>query len=67
MLFRSVPGTLMIDFYLRNEEGDPHEIPQLQAETARIWSDFEFVKSGPDIQKTLERIRSYRELDILKG
>lgn len=62
-----IPGTLMIDFYLRNEEGDPHEIPQLQAETARIWSDFEFVKSGPDIQKTLERIRSYRELDILNG
>lgn len=62
-----IPGTLMIDYYLRNEEGDPHEILQLQAETERIWSDFEFVKSGPDIREMAERIRNYRELDILKG
>lgn len=62
-----IPGTLMVDYHLRNEEGDPHEFPRIQAETARIWSDFGFVKKDPDIREIMERIESYRELDILNG
>lgn len=60
-----IPGTLMIDYFLRNEEGDPHEIPQIQAEIKRIWSDFTFVKSDPDHRVVIERTERYRELDIL--
>ena len=60
-----IPGTLMIDYYLRNEEGDLHEIAQIQEEVKRIWSDFEFVKEDPDAQAVTERTGRYRELDIL--
>lgn len=62
-----IPGTLMIDYYLRNQEQDPHEIPQIRTETGRIWSDYEFVKADPDIPGIIERIGRYRKMDILNA
>lgn len=60
-----IPGTLMVDYYLRTREEDPHEVSQIQAEVSRIWSDYEFVKGDPDIQSVVERAENYRKLDIL--
>ena len=41
------------------------EVPQIKAELERIWSDYEFVCSGPTWEDVAERVNRYKELDIL--
>lgn len=61
-----IPCTLLEDYYLRNYDGDIRENPQIRKEVARIWSDFEFVESDPDMRAVTERMEEYRKLDILR-
>ena len=42
-------------------------LPQIQAETARIWDDLAFLQTGPTWAKVEERIQGYLALDILNG
>lgn len=60
-----IPCTLMADYYLRNFQGDLRQVPQVQAELERIWSDYEFVRDGASVQDVIHRAEKYRRLDIL--
>lgn len=57
--------TLLPDYYVRTGAGNLEEVPQIKAELERIWSDFDFVRSGFGWEQAEERIRAYRQLDIL--
>lgn len=46
---------------------DLSALPQIQAETARIWDDLAFLQTGPTWAKVEERIQGYLALDILNG
>ncbi|MCI8416308.1 MAG: hypothetical protein HFI33_02200 [Lachnospiraceae bacterium] len=59
-----IPCTLMADYYLRNYEGDIRQLPQVQAEISRIWSDYELVKSG-SIADVIHQVEKYRRMSIL--
>ena len=61
-----IPCTLMADYYLRNFEEDLRQIPQVQAELERIWSDYEFVRDGASVADVIHRIEKYRRMDILR-
>ena len=43
----------------------PEEVPQVKAELERIWSDYEFVCSGPSWEAVTERTAQYKKLDVL--
>lgn len=58
-------GGIMPDYYVRNGAAEPEEVPQVQAELARIWSDYEFVSSDISWEMVEERIAAYKQLDIL--
>lgn len=57
--------TLLPDYYVRIEAGKLEEVPQIKAELARIWSDYDFICSGPTLKQVEERIKEYKELDLL--
>lgn len=60
-----IPCTLLLDYYLRNQEGSIRDNPKIRAEIARIWSDAEFIDTEPEREEILERLNTYRKLDIL--
>ena len=60
-----ITGALLPDYYVRTGAGQLEEIPQIKAELARIWSDYEFVRSGPSWEAVAERVAGYKTLDIL--
>lgn len=57
--------TVLADYYLRTCEEDIRQIPKVQEEIARIWSDFAFVQTGLNAEAAAERIRTYQQLEIL--
>lgn len=62
-----IPGILLLDYYLRTEEGDVRRLPPIQKEMDRIWSDCEFLEGEPKIQEVAERMDAYRKMDMLKN
>lgn len=58
-------GALLPDYYVRTGAARPEEVPQVKAELERIWSDYEFVCSGPSWEAVAERTAQYKELDVL--
>lgn len=58
--------TLLPDYYIRTGAGRLEEVPQIQAELERIWSDYEFVSSGITWEQVESRLAAYEELDILQ-
>jgi len=42
------------------------EVPQIKAELARIWSDYEFVRDRFTWEEAAEKIAAYKQLDILQ-
>lgn len=58
-------GALLPDYYVRVGAGNLENIPQIQAELARIWSDYEFVSSDISWEMVEERIAEYKKLDVL--
>ncbi len=57
---------LLPDYYVRTGAGRPEEVPQLQAELARIWSDCDFVRAGITWDQVARRVEMYKTLDILQ-
>ena len=61
-----VACALLPDYYVRTGAGRPEEVPQLQAELARIWSDCDFVRAGITWDQVARRVEMYKTLDILQ-
>ncbi len=61
-----VSCALLPDYYVRTLGGKPEDAPQIKAELARIWSDYELVRSGGLLSEAAKRISQYQELDILQ-
>ena len=59
--------TLLPDYYVRTGSDRPEEAPGLKAELARIWSDYDFVRSGLTWQEVTARVEGYKALDLLQG
>ena len=63
----SVVGyTLLPDYYVRTGAGQLEDVPQVKAELARIWSDYDFVRSGITWEQVAKRVAEYKLLDILQ-
>lgn len=62
-----IPCALLSGYYLRTVGEDLSALPQIQAETARIWDDLAFLQTGPTWARVEERIQGYLALDILNG
>ena len=60
-----IMGALLPDYYVRTGAERLEEVPQVRAELERIWSDYEFVCSGPSWEAVAERAARYKELDVL--
>ena len=60
-----ITGALLPDYYVRTGAEQLEEVPPIKAELERIWSDYEFVCSGPSWEAVAERTANYKELDIL--
>lgn len=60
-----IPCTLIEDYYLRTSEENLREIPKIQEEIGRIWSDYEFLETEPDAPAIRERMEGYRTLNLL--
>lgn len=60
-----IAQSLLPDYYVRTGAERLEEVPQIKAELERIWSDYEFVCSGPSWEDVVERAARYKELDIL--
>ena len=59
--------TLLPDYYVRTGAEKLEEVPQIKAELARIWSDFEFVSTGLTWEQVEKRLEEYKNLDILQA
>ena len=55
---------LLPDYYVRTGSAKPEEAPRFKAELDRIWSDYDFVRSGLTWEAVGERLSKYKELDI---
>ena len=53
------------DYFYRTSDTDLEKIPQIQEEAARIFSDYDFVKSAPDYQAFQQRINLYKEVMLI--
>ncbi len=58
---------LLLDYYARTGGGRLEDVPQVQRETARIWSDYDFLRTGPTWVAVKQRLDSYRKLDLLQS
>ena len=56
---------LLPDYYVRTGAGKLEEVPQIQAELARIWSDYAAVRDQIPLAEIGKRIEEYEQLDIL--
>ena len=60
-----VACALLPDYYVRTGAEDLSQVPQIKAELARIWSDFELVRDRFTWEETAKKISEYKQLDIL--
>jgi len=56
---------LLPDYYVRTWRCKPGDVPQVNAELQRIWSDYDFVRSDLTWEKAGQKIAGYKQLDIL--
>lgn len=56
---------ILADYYYRTSDTELKDIPQIQEETARIFSDHTFVKSAPDYAAFRERIDTYKTIMLV--
>ena len=61
-----VACALLPDYYVRTGADRLEEVPQIKAELARIWSDYEFVRDRFTWEEAAEKIAAYKQLDILQ-
>ena len=60
----AVGCALLPDYYVRTGSAKPEEAPRFKAELDRIWSDYDFVRSGLTWEAVGARLSKYKELDI---
>ena len=60
-----VACALLPDYYVRISVDRLEDVPQIKAELQRIWSDYDFVRSGFTWDEARKRIADYKQLDIL--
>jgi hypothetical protein len=60
-----VACALLPDYYVRSGADRLEDVPQIKAELQRIWSDYDFVRSGFTWEEARKRIADYKQLDIL--
>lgn len=60
-----IAATLLPDYCVRTGAGRLEEVPRIKAELSRIWSDYDFLCSGPTWKQVEERIAAYKKLDLL--
>lgn len=58
-------GALLPDYYVRTGTDVLEEAPGIKAELARIQSDYEFVCSDITWEAIEQRVKAYKELDVL--
>lgn len=56
---------LLPAYYVRTSVDRMEDVPQIKAELQRIWSDYDFVRSGFTWEEAGKRITDYKQLDIL--
>lgn len=61
-----IPNGLFADYYIRTQDVVLKNIPWIQQEKERIWSDFEFVKSCPQEQEFATKMATYMKLALPK-
>ncbi|MEH2940659.1 hypothetical protein [Lawsonibacter sp. JLR.KK007] len=62
-----VACALLPDYYVRTGAEDLSQVPQIRAELERIWSDYDFVRSGITWDAVEKKLDEYKQLDILAG
>lgn len=62
-----VACALLPDYYVRTGAEDLSQVPQIRAELERIWSDYDFVRSGITWDAVGKKLDEYKQLDILAG
>lgn len=60
-----VACALLPDYYVRTLGDDPKDVPQVKAELARIWSDYDFIRADLTWEQAGRKIAEYKQLDIL--
>lgn len=60
-----IAQALLPDYYVRTNAGKLEENPRIKAELDRIWSDHKFVCSDMTWELVEQKVREYKELDIL--
>ena len=58
-------GALLPDYYVRTGTDVLEEAPGIKAELARIQSEYEFVCSDITWEAIEQRVKAYKELDVL--
>lgn len=56
---------ILADYYYRTSDAELKDVPKVQEETARIFSDHDFVKSEPDYEAFRERINVYKTIMLV--
>lgn len=56
---------ILADYYYRTSDTELKGVPQIQQEIARIFSDYDFVKSAPDYEAFQERINEYKTIMLM--
>ena len=56
---------LLTDYYYRTSDTDAADEPKIKEETARIFSDYEFVKGNPDAASFRNRIAQYKKIMLV--
>ena len=56
---------LLPDYYVRSGADRLEDVPQIKAELQRIWSDYDFVRSGLTWKEVGKKLADYKQLDIL--
>ncbi len=62
-----IAGALLPDYYVRTKAEKLEEAPGIKAELDRMWSDYHFVCSDFTWELVGQKIRAYKELDILRN
>lgn len=62
-----IPCALIPDYWTRTVGGDIRDVPQVKAELDRIWSDLDFVRSGPTWTAVAQRVEEYKAVDIFSA
>ena len=62
-----VACALLPDYYVRTGAEDLSQVPQIRAELERIWSDYDFVRSGITWDAVGKKLDEYKQLDSLAG